>query len=83
MCWTPYCDGSCEECERQKIIDEENKESILSCPYKYEYILNENVVIGPLGLLDSDIKKFNTFEDAKKYIDEVLKKQEIIYHYID
>ena len=18
MCWTPYCDGSCEECERQK-----------------------------------------------------------------
>ncbi len=36
MCYTPYCDGSCEDCERQKIVDEENQESIRECPYRKE-----------------------------------------------
>lgn len=30
MCYTPYCDGSCEECENQKKKEEQNDES---CPH--------------------------------------------------
>lgn len=36
MCFTPYCDGSCDECEYQKKRDLENEESIKGCPYRKE-----------------------------------------------
>ncbi len=34
MCSTPYCDGSCEDCERQNNRNKEYEESNQSCPYK-------------------------------------------------
>lgn len=36
MCYTPYCFGECEECQRQQQIEQDFRESSAECPYKKE-----------------------------------------------